>query len=1034
MTKIFNTLFSMRIMVILILLFAIGSAVATFIENDYGSETAKALVYSAKWFEAIMILLGISLVVNIIRFKLWRKEKLTSLLFHSSLIFILLGAGITRYIGFEGVMHIREGKIENRILSADSFVQAKATIDKKTYESKHKLLISGMSDNSFEMGLNIEDKKVSVRYKDFIKNAEKRLIEDSAGIPSVSLVVTTRQGPKTVMLQLGDKTEMDGIVFDFDEDALSLKPKIFFFVEEGKIKMKSKAPLSWYKMEGNVEGKFEADSVQEVENSMVYTLANIRFVPKDILMSATIKVTEKQKSKVKIKSAGDFSALIVDVDYKGQTKEVGLLGRGLGAKGFEEIVHFDDIDLSMEWGSEVVELPFSIKLNDFIMKRYAGSESPSSYESDVQLIDEKEGVKKDFKIYMNHVLDYKSYRFFQSSYDMDEKGTILSVNNDPGKIPTYIGYFMLTLGLFLNMFNAKSRFRKLAKSQIKANSLSAFLFGFLLLTAPYLKADEAADTLHAIKSIDKVHADKFGTIMIQSSDGRIKPLATVSQEIINKVSRKNSILGLTPNQIVLGMISKPEAWQKIKMVKYSHPEVGKVLGIEGKRFSFSDAFDYSQKKPYKLFTQVEIANQKKPAERNQFDKDVLKIDERLNILYMAYSAKLLKMFPKEKIGWKDKDGWLDPETAVKNSEVVDEILSNYLGAINHGIEKGEWQYADKIVDSIKNYQEKYAGDILLDKSHLKAELLFNNLQIFERLMPVYLLAGFLMLILTFVKLVKPKLKLKLFSNIVFAVLLLGFIAHTFGLGLRWYVSGHAPWSDGYESMIYIAWAIILAGLIFSRHSILALSTTGILAGVTLFTAHLSWMDPQITNLVPVLKSYWLTVHVSVITASYGFLALSAFLGFITLLFFIIHNKKTIVIEPIKEASRINEMSMIIGLSLLVVGNFIGGVWANESWGRYWGWDPKETWSLISILVYTAVLHLRFIPKMNNLYTFAFASTVAFFSIIMTYFGVNFYLSGMHSYAAGDPMPVPAFAYYTVIIVAIVSVWAYLKYGKYRNDF
>ncbi len=251
MTKIFNTLFSMRIMVILILLFAVGSAVATFIENDYGSETAKALVYSAKWFEVIMILLGISLVVNIIRFKLWRKEKLTSLLFHSSLIFILLGAGITRYIGFEGVMHIREGKIENRILSADSFVQAKATIDKKTYESKHKLLISGMSDNSFEMGLNIEDKKVSVRYKDFIKNAEKRLIEDSAGIPSVSLVVTTRQGPKTVMLQLGDKTEMDGIVFDFDEDALSLKPKIFFFVEEGKIKMKSKAPLSWYKMEGN---------------------------------------------------------------------------------------------------------------------------------------------------------------------------------------------------------------------------------------------------------------------------------------------------------------------------------------------------------------------------------------------------------------------------------------------------------------------------------------------------------------------------------------------------------------------------------------------------------------------------------------------------------------------------------------------------------------------------------------------------------------------------------------------------------------
>jgi cytochrome c-type biogenesis protein CcsB len=234
-------------------------------------------------------------------------------------------------------------------------------------------------------------------------------------------------------------------------------------------------------------------------------------------------------------------------------------------------------------------------------------------------------------------------------------------------------------------------------------------------------------------------------------------------------------------------------------------------------------------------------------------------------------------------------------------------------------------------------------------------------------------------------------------------------------------------------MIYIAWAIALSGIFFSKQSIVSLALTSILAGVTLFVAHLSWMDPQITTLVPVLKSYWLNIHVSVITASYGFLGLCALLGFFTLILFIIRSgkdtkgKKNQEIERnIVEATRINEMAMILGLSLLTVGNFLGGVWANESWGRYWGWDPKETWALVSILIYAVVLHLRFIPSLNNQFAFAVASVISFSSILMTYFGVNFYLSGMHSYAAGDPVPIPMFVYYTAIVVLAVIALAYPK--------
>jgi cytochrome c-type biogenesis protein CcsB len=214
-----------------------------------------------------------------------------------------------------------------------------------------------------------------------------------------------------------------------------------------------------------------------------------------------------------------------------------------------------------------------------------------------------------------------------------------------------------------------------------------------------------------------------------------------------------------------------------------------------------------------------------------------------------------------------------------------------------------------------------------------------------------------------------------------------------------------------------------------------MSATAILSGIILFVAHLSWMDPQITNLLPVLKSYWLTIHVAVITASYGFLGLGALIGFINLIFYIIVSKANSanLMTKIKELTYINEKALIVGLILLTIGNFLGGVWANESWGRYWGWDPKETWALVTILVYSFITHLRFIPALSSIYAFNLASVVGFSSVIMTYFGVNFYLSGLHSYAKGDPMPIPDFVYITIVIVAIVAVVAKIKSDILKNN-
>ena len=259
-----------------------------------------------------------------------------------------------------------------------------------------------------------------------------------------------------------------------------------------------------------------------------------------------------------------------------------------------------------------------------------------------------------------------------------------------------------------------------------------------------------------------------------------------------------------------------------------------------------------------------------------------------------------------------------------------------------------------------------------------------------------------------------------------------FIAHTLGLIARWYISGHAPWGDAYESMIYVAWATMGIGLLFIKKSDLTLASTSFVTSMILMIAHWNWMDPSIANLVPVLNSYWLMIHVSVIVGSYGPFALSMILGFVSLLLivFITRTNKEKIKNQLSELTMINELSVTVGLIMLTIGNFLGGMWANESWGRYWGWDPKETWALISILVYAFVLHMRLIPKLRDKWLFNLMTIIAFASIVMTYFGVNFYLVGLHSYASGDKVITPNFVYWSLFIVFVLAAISRYKFVRY----
>jgi cytochrome c-type biogenesis protein CcsB len=320
-------------------------------------------------------------------------------------------------------------------------------------------------------------------------------------------------------------------------------------------------------------------------------------------------------------------------------------------------------------------------------------------------------------------------------------------------------------------------------------------------------------------------------------------------------------------------------------------------------------------------------------------------------------------------------------------------------------------------------------DIYFSKTTL--EIYYNKLNVFSNLFMYYFMIGFLFLVILIIRIFNPNILSSIVKLVQFLILL-GFLYQTLGLAARWIISGHAPWSNGYESMIYISWATMLAGIIFSKTSRMTLAATTLVTSLFLMVAHLNWLDPEITNLVPVLNSYWLMIHVSIITASYGFLSLGAVLGFFSLVLIILTNSATKqkLLRTIKELTLINEKSITIGLFMLTIGTFLGGVWANESWGRYWGWDPKETWALVSVLVYAFILHMRLIPALSGIYTFNLATLVGIWSIIMTYFGVNYYLSGLHSYAAGDPMPIPNFVYYLIAITLLTAIFARVKYKRY----
>ena len=1005
----------------LVFAFAIGAA--TFIENDYGTSAAQLMVYKALWFELLLFYLAANLVINIFRQKMLRLEKWTSLVFHIAFLFILIGAGITRYISFEGVMHIREGSSSNTVYSEQTYLNLMVNDGDKEIISNKKVLFSSVSKPKGKIKETIGSKSVSVNVTHYIPNAEQTIADDMAGTPTISMIIAGGQGRETVFIKKNQVVNIGNFTFSFESDQDSSYVNIF--ESEGSLAFSSPLQISAMRMADQQFDTLAAFETHPLELRKLYNMGGFNFVINDYKQNGLITINPGS-----IKPTPELPDVVIAEISSGDVTEEVVLWGVKGRIGQPAIININGLEISLSYGSKIITLPFSLKLIDFQLERYPGSNSPSSYASEVTLIDKENGIEEDRRIFMNNVLNYKGYRFFQSSYDRDELGTVLSVNHDKwGTIITYLGYILLALGMIFTFFMKESRISFLSDQLelIKSSRIARTATILLLLLLP-VSTTLAQPTAENIPMVDEAHARRFGKLLVQDYGGRIEPMNTLASELIRKVTGKENPFGLIPEQMLLSMMAQGESWQKIPLIKITHPQLKTILGTDGKYASFSDFYGQDG---YKIQSIAEDASRKKPAYRGTLDKEVMKVDEKVNIVFMIFAADFLRIYPKPD---EPDHEWTTPRAVMSEdygdaNVFVQKYLLLYMNSLTEALASNKWEDVNETLSYLEKYQAKFGEEVAPPQSKLDLEVRYNESHIFPKLSKYYGLVGFILMIILFTGVFIPNRKFKIPIITGTVILSLLFLLHTVGLGVRWYISGHAPWSNGYESMIYIAWATVLAGFLFVRKSPITLAVTAILSALILWVAGLSWLDPEITNLVPVLKSYWLTIHVSMITASYGFLALGSLLAMFNLIVFSVTTKNSRArIQPTTlEITYIIETTLQVGLFMLAIGTFLGGVWANESWGRYWGWDAKETWAFVSVLVYTFILHMRYIPSMKGMFAFNFAALIGFGSIIMTYFGVNYYLSGLHSYAAGDPVPVPTFVYYTLIVITIISTISYFRY-------
>ncbi len=668
----------------------------------------------------------------------------------------------------------------------------------------------------------------------------------------------------------------------------------------------------------------------------------------------------------------------------------------------------------------IKHLGFKIKLDRFVLKKYPGSMQPSSFDSYVTVEDGKHSFS--YHIYMNHILSYKGYRFYQADFDKDAKGSILSVSYDPGMYVVYFGYFLLIVGFLLVVFYKKGRFVAHIK-RLKTGSL--LILSFISILTTQANAFDLQTFAKDSTSVSKI----FSSILVQHN-GRIEPMDTLDMDIVHKLTKKSKLLGLNYNQIVIGMITEPKEFQRLPLIYVKDKNIRKLLNIKGSYASYNSFFDKSGR--LKFIEEITKAFHTPDSKRTTPQREWLKINEMIYISSLVYTYDIFKLFPTPNAK-EHNYGWYSPfeiEQMFKNKKIDFSGALFYLkryGMLIKGLKTFNPAMVGKAKQEILKIQKTFSGGILPTENRIKWEIIYNHMQIFTYLIGIYSTIGFFAILLGFVEVLREK-RYKLPDRGLIVLSLAALLLHTANMIIRWYIAGHAPWSDAYESIIFIAWGSAFASVTLFRKSMLSLGSGLFSAGMFMMVANLDNINPQITNVVPVLNSYWLLIHVAFSIISYGFMSVGAMLGLLNLLLYALKHKKPLD-EQTEKLNNIIYISLYIGFALLSIGTIFGAVWANESWGAYWSWDPKETWSLISILIYAYLLHEGIMYRASNGIFFSLLAFLSFFFILMTYFGVNFYIAqGLHSYGRGSA----GYGWFYLLQTGIV-VWFGAVISKYITD-
>lgn len=1050
-----------------LLVFLIAIGLATFIESSHGIQASKILIYNGTWFEILLLFLGLNLIANIYRYKMFQKEKIAVLSFHLAFLIILIGSGVTRFMSFEGIMVVGEGKTADFIYTSDPHILVKVSDTNNQDVQGHKKFLSEYTHNNgndFRYTSSLNEKEFTLSYVDFKSKCIDSFRIDSELTSKVIDVVT--EGMQSHYLGDRESLMVGGVPLIYGGKSVSMsiqiKDTLNQLMIQSAVPMRSLAMSEMQKArqtgqtpDDSMYTEYKTGTWAELKRTTLYQVGTSQFVIKNVFDNAKKELIHSgNKNKGK-----DYLTVRIESESSTQPKEIVLEG-GMGTVPVPNTFSYAGMRFQIEYGSIRRPIPYEILCRDFQLDKYPGSESPSSFASELTLIDPKLQKRFNKRIFMNHVMDYQGYRFFQSSYTLDdpktpenEEGTVLSVNYDKwGTNITYIGYLLMAIGMILSIIAPTGRFKsmntKLKKLKTKnigilVLSMALMSFGstsFAQDTKGHNHADHSEDDHkkesivegETFKILSKEDSEDFASLMVQSYEGRIIPAHTLCDQLLRKVHRDKSFIHESESynavQTIVSMHMYPAFWMKQKII-YVARALQSRLGLE-KHVAYEDIVDAQGQ--FKWEKDYAKSFQKLESKRDEFDKKIIKFHERFQVTYGIISWDYMKLIP---ISNDNNNKWASPLNMKirRSADSVGVIASlNYFQSIYEEDKKS----ANTNLETLKSIQRKVAKNIVPSKQIVDLEISYNDLDVFKRTYRGYGLVGLLMLILFFIELVSKSKKAFIIPRKILFSLLIGlFIFHASGLAMRWLISGHAPWSNGYEAVIFIAWVSMLAGFFFSRKNAVVIAGTAVLAALMIFVTEMNLLDPEITPLQPVLKSYWLMIHVAVITGSYGFLGLACILGLLNLMLYTIQtkNNKEIIKRNINELTYVSEMTMTIGVFMLTIGTFLGGIWANESWGRYWGWDPKETWALVSVLVYAVILHLRFIPGLKSKFTFNLVAFWGYSAILFTFFGVNFVLVGLHSYAQGDGLSdIPNWIWYTALSFILFSVIAYLRNKRIKQ--